>query len=51
MKEQYRYENGSLYKYSNEEKAYVHVYKNSLDNTNEKAISAYERALHEESLS
>ena len=42
--EQYRFENGSLYKYDKESNAYIHCYKNAFDNTKAKAIKAYEAA-------
>lgn len=42
--EKYRFENGSLYEFSTEKNAYIHVYKNAFDSTMKKAIKAYEEA-------
>lgn len=44
-KTMYRFTNGSLYKYCEQQNAYIHVYSNARDNTESKAIKAYESIL------
>lgn len=41
----YRFENGSLYEYIEDQNAYVHCYKNARKTTKRAAIKAYESDL------
>ncbi len=47
-REQYRFENGSLFEYDAERKAYIHCFKNYYCNTKAKAIRAYENYENQE---
>jgi len=42
MPDQYRFITGTLYEFSENQNAYVAVWTNALDDTEEKAIHAYE---------
>ncbi len=45
INEQYRFETGSLYEYDANRNAYVHVWCDYRDDTEDKAIAAYEEFL------